>query len=92
LSRRRLGCVASAGRLSGRTRAKPDDDGPLVRAEDAMENDRVADSEETDSEAGKVFGVPDPDTGRVVAPELVDSERRAQHRRWVLDRLERWIP
>jgi hypothetical protein len=57
-----------------------------------MENDRVPDSEETDPEAGKVFDVTDPNTGRVVAPELVDPERRAQHRRWVLDRLERWIP
>lgn len=76
----------------GRALAQPDDDGPPVRAEDAMENDRMADSDETDPEAGKVFDVPDPDTGRVVAPELVDSERRAQHRRWVLDRLERWIP
>jgi hypothetical protein len=48
----------------GRAAAKPDDDGPLVRAENSMENDRVADSEETDPEAGKVFDVPDPDTGR----------------------------
>jgi hypothetical protein len=63
-----------------------------VRAEDSMENDRVPDSEETDPEAGKVFDVTDPNTGRVVAPELVDPERRAQHRRWVLDRPERWIP
>jgi hypothetical protein len=76
----------------GRAAAKPDDDGPLVRAENSMENDRVADAEETDPEAGKVIDVPDPDTGRVVAPELVDPERRAQRRRWVLDRLERWIP
>jgi hypothetical protein len=51
-----------------------------------MENDRVADSEETDPDAGKVLEVPDPDTSRVVAPELFDPERRAQHRRWVLDR------
>jgi hypothetical protein len=76
----------------GRAAAKPDDDGPLVRAENSMESDRVADTEETDPEAGKVIDVPDPDTGRVVAPELVDPGRRAQRRRWVLDRLERWIP
>jgi len=57
-----------------------------------MENDSVADSEEADPEASKMFDVPDPDTSRVVAPELIDPERRAQHRRWVLDRLERWIP
>ena len=57
-----------------------------------MENDRVADSEETDPEDGTVFDVADPYTGRVVAPELIDPERRAQHRRWVLDRLECWIP
>lgn len=76
----------------GRAAVEPDDDGPLARAENSMDNDRVADSEETDPEAGKVFDVPDPDTGRVVGPELVDPERRAQHRRWVLDQLERWIP
>jgi hypothetical protein len=53
----------------------------------------VADSEETDPEADKVLCVPDPDTSRVVvAPELIDPERRARRRRWVLDRLERWIP
>ena len=57
-----------------------------------MENDRVADSEETEPEDGTVFDVPDPDTSRVVAPELIDPERRAQHRRGVLDRLELWIP
>jgi hypothetical protein len=57
-----------------------------------MENDRVADSEETDPEAGKVLDVPDPDTGRVDGPEVVDPERRARHRRWVPDRPERWIP
>jgi hypothetical protein len=38
-----------------------------VRAENSMEDDRVADSEETDPEDGKVFDVPDPDTSRVVA-------------------------
>jgi hypothetical protein len=76
----------------GRAAAKPGDDEPLVRAENSVENDRVADPQETDPEAGTVLDVPDPDTGRVVAPELVDPERRAQHRRWVLDRLERWIP
>jgi hypothetical protein len=81
----------------GRTATEPDDDRPLVRAEDSRENDSVVDSEETDPketdpEAGKVFDVPDPDTSRVVAPELIDPERRAQHRRWMLDRLERWIP
>ena len=69
-----------------------DDDRPLVRAEDSSENDSVADSEETDPEASEMLEVPDPDTSRVVAPELIDPERRAQHRRWVLDRLERWIP
>jgi hypothetical protein len=57
-----------------------------------MENDSVADSEETDPEASEMLEVPDPDTSRVVAPELIDPERWAQHRRWVLDRLERWIP
>jgi hypothetical protein len=51
----------------GRAAAEPDDDGPLVRAENSMEDDRVADSEETDPEDGKVFDVPDPDTSRVVA-------------------------
>jgi hypothetical protein len=76
----------------GRAAAKPDDDGPLVRTETRLENDRVADSDETDPDAGRVLDVPDPDTSRIVAPELVDPERRAQHRRWVLDRLERWIP
>jgi hypothetical protein len=57
-----------------------------------MENDGVADSEEIDPEASKVVDIPDPDTSRVVAPELIDPERRAQHRRGLLDRLERWIP
>jgi hypothetical protein len=76
----------------GRAAAEPGGDGPLVRAENSIENDRVADSEETDPEDGKVFDVPDPDTSRVVAPELIDPERRTQHRRWVLDQLERWIP
>lgn len=52
----------------------------------------MADPEETDSEAGKILDVPDPDTSQVVAPELIDPGRRAKHRRWVLDRLERWIP
>ena len=52
----------------------------------------MADSEETDPEPSRMLDVPDPDTSQVVAPELIDPERRAQHRRWVLDRLERWIP
>jgi DNA replication initiation complex subunit (GINS family) len=69
-----------------------DDDRPLVRTEDSMENDSVADSEETDPEASKMLEVPDPVTSRVVAPELIGPERRAQHRRGVLDGLERWIP
>ena len=82
---------AAAKRQFGASSCR-DDDRPLVRAEDSMENDSVADSEETDPEASKMLDVPDPDTSRVVAPELIDPERRAQHRRWVLDRLERWIP
>jgi len=57
-----------------------------------MENDSVADSEQTDPEASKMLDVPDEDPCQVVAPELIDPERRARHRRWVLDRLERWIP
>jgi hypothetical protein len=57
-----------------------------------MENFTVADSEATDSEASEIVDGPDPDTSQVVAPELIDPERRAQHRRSVLDRLERWIP
>jgi hypothetical protein len=65
---------------------------PLVRAEDSMENGTVADSEETDPEASEILDVSDPDTSQVIAPELIDPERRAQHRHWVLDRLERWIP
>jgi hypothetical protein len=52
----------------------------------------VADSEETDPDASKVLDVPDPNTSQVVAPELIDLERRAKHRRGLLDRLERWIP
>jgi hypothetical protein len=69
-----------------------DDDSPLVRAEDSMENDSVADSDEADPETSETLTVPNPDTGRVVAPELIDSERQARHRRGLLDRLERWIP
>jgi hypothetical protein len=41
--------------------------------QDSMENDSVADSEETDPEASKMLDVPDPDTSRVVVtPELID--------------------
>jgi hypothetical protein len=57
-----------------------------------MENDSVAESEESDPEASKMLDVRDPDTSRVVAPQLIDPDRRPQHRRWVFDRLERWIP
>lgn len=99
----RTALAADPPRVDGRSTTHPtspsliaaysrDDDRPLVRAEDSMENDSVADSEETDPEASKMLDVPDPGTSRVVAPELIDPERWAQHRRWVLDRLERWIP
>jgi hypothetical protein len=46
----------------------------------------VADSKDTDPDAGRALDATDPDTSRVVAPELVDPERQAQHRRWVHER------
>jgi hypothetical protein len=45
----------------------------------------VADSKDTDPDAGHLDGT-DPDTSRVVAPELAAPERQAQHRRWVRER------
>jgi Zn-dependent alcohol dehydrogenase len=50
-----------------------------------MENRSVVEREETGPDAGKLLDVPDLDTSQVVAPERVDPERRAQHRRRLID-------